>query len=249
MLSTYDYARGPEGATGTLMGSPLASAAGPLQQLSLGLNEGDEDGERLTKAHIWEGGRSKIDNTWSLLMNGDQQFSRRVNQMADRINQVSTSARPPTSNWPPPNARPACGCECRRATSLNVPHFIRVVRLIPMEDVTEQSQASGPGQPKSYRQRLTEDLLDPSRTVIASLRLEALGQKSVPTLKQGLASPQPLVRFCAAEGLTTSATGAGRDERWPTSWNAVNRSCASYARSALASLDEENVTRMRSYKI
>ncbi len=38
VLSTYDYARGPEGAVSTLQGSPLAVAAGPLQ-LSLGQNE------------------------------------------------------------------------------------------------------------------------------------------------------------------------------------------------------------------
>jgi hypothetical protein len=37
--------------------------------------------------------------------------------------------------------------------------------------------------------------------VIAALRLEALGQKSIPALKHALDSKHPLVRFCSAEAL------------------------------------------------
>ena len=197
VLSTYDYARGPEGGiAGTHLGSPLAAAAGPLQ-LSLGQNEGDEDGERLTKAHIWEGGRSKIDNTLSLLMNSDQQFSRRANQLTDRINQTFDVGAASDVKLATAERKSGVRLRVPQGYKLNVPSTsIRVVRLIPMEDVIEQASATAPGQPKSYRQRLTEDLLDPTRTVTAALRLEALGQKSVPgPRKGGLKARHPLVRF------------------------------------------------------
>jgi hypothetical protein len=127
------------------------------------------------------------------------------------------------------------------AYKLNVPHYLRLVRLIPMEDPGEAS-GEALGQPKSYRQRLTEDLLDPTRTVTAALRLEALGQKAVPALKQGLESTHPLVRFCAAESLTYLGHGVGAAQLGEL---VVQQPfLRSYALSALASLDE-NVTRAK----
>jgi hypothetical protein len=240
LLTTYDYAHGPEGAVSTVKGHDIASAAGPLQ-LSLGISEGGDDSERLTKAHIWEGGCSKIDNTLSLVLNSDQQSSRKSAQMAECINQTFAVGIADDAKLAIPAGKDGVRLRVPPAYKLNVPHYLRVVRLIPMDDPGEQPGDTA-GQPKSYRQRLAEDLLDPTHTVTAALRLEALGQKSVPVLKQGLESKHPLVRFCAAESLTYLGHGVGTTqlgelvEQQPF--------LRSYALSALASLDE-NVTRAK----
>src|SRR5262245_772906 len=46
----------------------------------------------------------------------------------------------------------------------------------------------------------------------AALRLEALGKESIPILRKGLESPEPLVRFCSAESLTYLNATAGVEE-------------------------------------
>ena len=239
LLTTYDYAHGPEGAS-IMKGHEIASAEGPLQ-LSLGSSQGDDDAERLTRAHIWEGGYSKIDNTLSLLLNADQQASRMSAHMAECINQTFAVGSAGDVKLAIPVLKDGVRLRVPPAYKLNIPHYLRVVRLIPMEDPGEQP-SDAPGQPKSYRQRLAEDLLDPTRTVTAALRLESLGQKSVPVLKQGLESKHPLIQFCAAESLTYLGHGIGAQklgelvEQQPF--------LRSYALSALASLDE-NVTRAK----
>src|SRR5262249_17738979 len=86
----------------------------------------------------------------------------------------------------------------------NLPRYLRVVRLIPLRETQESGSA--------YRRRLGDDLLDPARTVRAALRLENLGEASVPALKLGLQSKHALVRFCAAESLAYLNSTAGGEE-------------------------------------
>ncbi len=111
---------------------------------------------------------------------------------------------------------------------LNQPRFLRVVRLVPM--------AERPETLARYRHRLAEVLLDPKKTVQASLRLEALGTDSVEVLKQGLQSEHTLVRFCSAEALAYLGSPSCGEELA----RAVQEQPAlrSYALTALASLDE-----------
>jgi hypothetical protein len=238
-LSTYEANYGPEGASATKKGTTLAEAEGPLQ-LSLGASEGDDDTERFKKGHVWEGGTTRFYNTLSLVLNSDQQFARRSFQMEERINQTFLSIDTDTK-LAKAEAKYGVSVRVPAAYKLNVAHFLRVVRLIPMQSPSE-TKSTEPGQPKSYQQRLLEDLLDPSRTVTAALRLEALGSKSVPALKIGLQSNHPLVRFCSAESLTYLGQGVGA----LSLANLVEEQpfLRSYALSALASLDE-NVTRAK----
>src|SRR5947209_1419498 len=75
----------------------------------------------------------------------------------------------------------------------NPERYLRVVRLMPLRE--------DPAKATAYRKRLGDMLLNPKDTVRAALRLEALGTESVATLKTGLKSPHPLVRFASAEAL------------------------------------------------
>jgi hypothetical protein len=79
-------------------------------------------------------------------------------------------------------------------------------------------------------------LLEPRHTVVAALRLEALGKASVAPLREGLRSEHPLVRFCAAESLTYLGSTAGVEEL--AGLAARHQPVRAWALMALASLDE-----------
>ena len=54
-----------------------------------------------------------------------------------------------------------------------------------------------------------EQLLDPSKCLQAALRLEAMGEDSVPQLKPALAAPMPLSRFAAAQDAVATIPAPG----------------------------------------
>jgi Flagellar P-ring protein len=236
ILSTYEYGRSAmDGAVGTIKGHPIARAKGPLQ-LSLGQADGNEDAERLTHANVWMGGQTRVDNPLTLFLNEGQQFVRISNMVATRINEALPGALNDSSKQlAVPANKVAVTLNVPPAYKLNIPHYLRVVRLIPLQPGDDKATGEN-GQPRSYRQRLAEDLLDPARTVTSALRLEALGEKSIPALKQGLESQHPLVRFCSAESLTYLGNPSGAKELGDT----VEKQpfLRSYALAALASLDE-----------
>jgi flagellar basal body P-ring protein FlgI len=179
-----------EGLDKTLQGHVVARAEGQLQ---VGHGESDTPGG-LREARIWGGGHALVTRPFYLVLNGEKQSARMAKVIADRVNG--------TFHGP----FQAAGGEIAQAEKkslvvlsvppqyrLNQPRYLRVVRLIPIDE-SEAEQIA-------YRRRLEAQLLDPKRTIVAALRLEALGADSVPTLKQGLKSEHPLVRFSSAEAL------------------------------------------------
>ena len=57
-------------------------------------------------------------------------------------------------------------------------------------------------QDSAFRRKLEDELLDPQTTLTAAVKLEALGVSSTRSLRVGLESTSPWVRFAAAEALT-----------------------------------------------
>jgi len=106
--------------------------------------------------------------------------------------------------------------------------FLRVVRLIPLSDT--------PGPESAYVQKLSKQLLDPSTTITAALRLEALGAQSISALKAGLHSDVPLVRFAAAESLAYLGSPSCGEELGKQV--AEQPFVQAFALTALASLNE-----------
>ncbi|GIW82533.1 MAG: hypothetical protein KatS3mg105_4340 [Gemmatales bacterium] len=180
----------------------------------------------LRVGQVWGGGRCLLTRPFYLLLNSDQKRASLAIRIARRINETIKGplggaekelAEPKNDQLVvltvPPQYR------------LNMPRYLRVVRLIPLKE---------PG--ASYRRRLAEDLLDPSLTVTAALRLEALGPKSIDALKRGLESEHPLVRFCSAEALAYLGSPASGKElaRFVEEQPALR----AFSLTALASLNE-----------
>jgi hypothetical protein len=208
-----------------LQGHPIAKAKG---QLVVGLGAGD-DAARERQARIWGGGVCRIDRPIYIVLNSDQQFARVAQLVAERINETfHGSFQGAASDLAVAKTKSVVFLNVPPQYRLNLPRYLRVVRLIP----TQETQASR----IPYRRKLEEQLLDPAHTVTAALRLEALGQDSITTLKRGLTSEHPLVRFCSAEALAYLGSPSCGNELA----QAVEQQPAlrAFSLTALASLDE-----------
>jgi hypothetical protein len=234
ILYGYDYAKNllPDyhGSANLLKGPPVAVAEGSVL---VGFGDGDE-AARQKQGRIWGGGRVRIDWPFKLALNPDQQYARVASQVADRINETLGGTLSTTPEGMIALARDNVAVLLRVPQQYrhNLPHFLRVVRLVPLRQGTSVAGAER----RPYRQRLAEDLLDPTHTVTAALRLEALGQESIPFLKAGLENKHPLVRFCAAESLAYLGSPSCAEELART----VREQplMRAFALTAMASLDE-----------
>lgn len=235
-LITYDFAghliprySGPHG---LLKGHALGRAEGPVL---VGVGDGEE-AAKAKQGRIWGGGRCQAEQPFTLLMRPNQRYAHVSSQVADRVNETFPAAFPTGPGGAVAKAEGPYGVQLRVPAPyhLNLPHYLRVVRLIPLQGPVDVPSKAGDHH--SYRQRLGEDLLDPARTVTAALRLEALGQKSIPVLKRGLENGHPLVRFCAAEALAyLGSPSCGEELARAVAEQPVLRA---YALAAMASLDE-----------
>ncbi len=110
----------------------------------------------------------------------------------------------------------------------NLARYLRVVRSIPLQESVKEQVA-----------RLTmleRQLLDPITSLTAALRLEAIGRDAVPTLTKGIESPDPEVRFYAAEALayldeSSAAAPLAQAARQEPAFRA-------YALAALSTIDD-----------
>ncbi len=207
-LRTFEHARNLSprytGGRGTIIGHILARAEGPVVA---GLGEGE--GACLKTGVVWGGARHLAEAPLAFLLTQGNQYGPTAMQVEKRINETFQGTAHDTGFQTVAAAQHKLGVFLRVPAPyrLNVTRFILVARLIPY------SPAAGPaGDLPTYKRRLADDLLDPSRTVSAALRLEALGSGSIQVLKKGLESPEPLVRFCSAEALAYLGSPSSSDE-------------------------------------
>jgi hypothetical protein len=232
-LMNYDFAENySDTASGMMKGHTLAHAEG-----SVLVSAGDQDGEEgQRQGRIWNGARCVTDQPLLLLTNSDQQSGRMTALIAERINETFMpgirGSDAANSSIAFPREAMAVALRVPAQYRLNIPRFLRVVRLMPLEQRGDSPRKQG----QSYQQQLAEDLLDPAHTVTAALRLEALGSSSIPHLKKGLQSSHPLVRFCSAEALLYLGSTAGADEAARAVLD--QPLLRAFGLTALASLDE-----------
>ena len=204
-LANYGYTKNLRpnytGSNVPLKGFDVAKCEGPVL---VGLGDGDE-AARVKRGRIWSGGRCTRSNPLNLLLNPGDQSARVASLVADRINEAIRGGPGETPDDSTAVAMNNIAIELHvpPAYRLNMPRFLRVVRFIPLQGSPDQPGAKG-GDVRSYRQRLAEDLLNPARTVTSALRLEALGQESIPALKAGLAAAHPLGALLFRRGVGLS---------------------------------------------
>jgi hypothetical protein len=207
-------------------GHPTVKAEGPVMA---GIASGEESDPSQKRGVVWGGGRFAGPNRpFILQINSEHQYARVSMRIAERITE--------TFHGPGAGAGDVAVAPSKNYVSLTVPgpyrlniaRFLRVVRLIPL---TEAPPPDG-----AYVKKLAGQLLDPATTVTAALRLEALGPPSIPTLKVGLHSDVPLVRFAAAEALAYLGSPACGEELGKQV--AEQPFVQAFALTALASLNE-----------
>jgi hypothetical protein len=226
VLVNYEYARNlsPRYANSdqALIGHPLAQASGLLLT---GFGDGDEAGQ-LRQARIWGGGRSNIDRGFYLMLRSKYQYALLAKAVADRVNETfhgSLKGAAPGADVAEAKSPSVVVINVPVQYQHNLPRYLRVVRLIPLRENLEPLRDNRLGKEKAvpprpaearaaYHQQLADDLLNPARTVTTALRLEALGEGSIPTLRAGLKSEHTLVRFCSAEALAYLGCSAAGEE-------------------------------------
>jgi hypothetical protein len=223
------------GSSELVLGHPVGTAEGPLL-VGMGFDK-DEDEARLKKARIYNGGRSRITASLRLKLNPDKQHAAIAGAIEHRLNETFHGAFSAGSKTQVAAAHDNTGIDLNVPPGYrhNLPHFLRVVLSMPLHPPGDLPGADGGA---AYRQRLAQDLLDPARTVVAALRLEALGDNgSIGALRAGLKSDNVKVRFCAAEALAYRGNSAGVEELATI----VQRQpyLRAFALTALASLDQK----------
>ncbi|QVL30597.1 flagellar basal body P-ring protein FlgI [Telmatocola sphagniphila] len=205
-----------------LQGDKLIYAEGPLAAPNLDKN--DPEAEWKT-AWVWAGGKLQASNCFHVLMNPDQQRYAVTQEAANRINEVFHGQG--EDRVAVAKTKDTIIIAVPSIYRLNVPHFLRVLRNIPLDS----RQLTN-----NYKQTWEDQLKEPATTVAAALRLEAMGQDSIPILKTGLESTYPLVRFAAAEALCYLGYAGAADELGKLTEE--HPSMQAYALTALASLNE-----------
>ncbi len=214
-----------------LTGHIFGFARGPVMVGFGGAEEPDD--RRVKKGRIWGGGISVIERPFNLLLKNDDKSFRVANAVAEKLNNnFQDDARalrliqqnqklflleditqqlnqkqdtgPGHGEMAKAVNKEIINLRVPYAYRFNAKHYLLVARLTPLIEAREQKAR--------YRARLQKMLLDPSDTIRAALRLEALGKESVPALKQGLESPSALVRFASAEALAYLGSTAGVEE-------------------------------------
>jgi len=251
--STKSLMPGYSGPNTLKRGHILAHARGPLL---VGFGNPDEPGE-IRQARIWGGGISNIERPFYLLLKTDEKSARIANAVAERIN-IMFQDDPRAQRIIQQNQRlyllddvtqqlnqkqdnglsrgEMAKAINKEMINIRVPYayrynperYLRVARLTPLHEVQDQRGR--------YRNRLQKMLLDPTETIRAGLRLEALGKESIPMLKRGLESEVPLVRFASAEALAYLGSTAGVEEL--SRLAELQPELRVYCLMALSSLDE-----------
>jgi hypothetical protein len=180
---------------------------------------------------IWSGGKCLMqDRAFTIYLNPDQQYARIAMRIAERINETfhTPGMSGSTDEIAHAVSKSTVTLIVPGAYRLNMARFLRVVRLIPLNET--------PSPESAYAQKLVKQLLDPSTTITAALRLEALGAQSVSALKVGMHSEVPLVRFAAAESLAYLGSPSCGEELGKQV--AEQPFVQAFALTALASLNE-----------
>lgn len=188
----------------------------------------DADGRVLYRAGFISGGARVASNRpYYLLLNPNDQNPRIGSSIAERLNSTFHTTADPNLKVADAKNRELILVNVPTAYRHNHYRFLLVARQVPYNPV---------GSASSYRQKLEDELMDPATALTAAVKLEALGGDCRRSLKVGLESPSPWVRFAAAEALAYlgQTDGAGELARLAEDHPALR----AQSLKALASMDD-----------
>ena len=239
-LQSVAKGQGPTGPSGNLvLGTMWAKAEGPLVAGTFVTADGkgdargkDAEGAPTYRVgRIWGGGKVTQGRPYYFLMNPGEQSVRTAANVAERLNATFHATAEPN--------RKVADAKSRELVMVNVPsayrhnhfRFLVVARHVPLTPA---------GADGAYRQKLEEELLDPSKALRAAIKLEALGGDSHRALRVGLEHPSPWVRFASAEALAYLGQTDGTAElaKLADDHPALRAHCL----KALASIDDASST-------
>src|SRR5581483_2665687 len=192
----------PGGVGGDLkLGDVWAKAEGPLVAGQFVPTSGkadtpetDADGQPVFKVgRVWGGGRITRTRPYYILLKPGDQNARMAATIAERLNSTFHATAEPNLKVADAKSRELILVNVPLAYRNNHYRFLLVARQVPI---------LSNGADAAYRRKLEEDLLDPATSLVAAVKLEALGSQSMRSLRVGLESLSPWVRFASAEALT-----------------------------------------------
>jgi hypothetical protein len=226
-LKQNDYTPKGEG-NRVLRGHDVVIARGPIQAALSGTGDAAAaSDEPLKRGFVWKGGKLLDGRPMYLILKTEQQRFRVAEQVATRLNETFHAGDGPGTKVAVARHKDQVAVAVPPRYRLNRPHFMRVVWAVPLTPPVDMA---------AYLREQEDRLLKPETALQAAIRLEAVGQAGMPTLKGALTSEYPLVRFAAAEALaylgnTAAAEPLGRIA-------AEHPALQAYALTALAALDD-----------
>jgi hypothetical protein len=183
-----------------LRGNVLAKAQGPLVAGNFVPENGkpavanvDSDGRPLYRAGaIAGGGRVLSNRPYYLVLNPNDQSPNVAARVAERLNTTFHTTSDPNLKVAEAKTRELILVNVPTAYRHNHYRFLLVARQVPYIPVSTAG---------AYRQKLEEELMDASTALAAAIKLEALGGDCRRSLRIGMESPSPWVRFASAEAL------------------------------------------------
>jgi flagellar basal body P-ring protein FlgI len=210
-------------ATGPLAGSDMAFAQGPIM---IGTPAKPNDPK---VGRVLGGGKVKKDYPFTLVIKENRESFRTATMLEtvtnERFHQFEQGHQKGVVN-----AKTSSYLELKVPTLYhqNQQRFFRVVQLLQMID-----------SPEMRLRRIaawSKDLLDPTSSGIAAMRLEGVGTTAVDALKEGLKSSNARVRYFSAEALAYLNDTAGVTVLGETAVS--DPKFRAYALAALAALDQ-----------
>ena len=155
---------------------------------------GEQDEVLKTRGRVLGGGITKISRPMGLILHDENRNVRTSAGIGKAINArfdaVVDGRRTGAAN---PKDDKIVDLRVPNAYKNNIVRYFRVVRNIVMRETPQQRQ--------QRIQLLERQLNDPTTAALAAIRLEAIGQEAVSTLRKASQSRNPEVRFYAAEAM------------------------------------------------
>ncbi len=188
---------------GTLKGHEYGVASGAILT-NIGVKEsGDEKVAELMIGTIPGGAVSKTDRDLSIVIKNNKRGSRNSERVANavsarfhRYNQYGQMIKCAEAK-----TDVLVKLKTHEQYINNFPRYQQVIRNIALNE-TDVAR-------RMRMEMLARDIMDPDKCQVASLQLEAIGEESVPFLKDALASEHFEVRFQAAQSLAYLGNGSG----------------------------------------